>query len=190
MPPLGYDVPPGGRRLVINESEADQVREIYALYLEHCSIMRVLRVVQERGWHNKAWTTQKGKPWGGKPFSKSSLSRILTNILYTGRIAYQGEIIHGEHEPIIATEVWDEVKTRSPPRTAAVGMTTASGASRCSKSLLVCSHCDCGMVYTWTKRKPSKERRLRGSTATTPAIRRELGSAPPCPTCRPRIPSD
>src|SRR5437867_3192583 len=34
-PVLGYDVAPGGRRLVVNEGEARQVRAIFALYLEH-----------------------------------------------------------------------------------------------------------------------------------------------------------
>jgi len=157
VPPLGYDVPSGGRRLDINEAEAEQVREIYALYLEHRSIMKVLGVMQERGWHNKAWTTQKGKPWGGKPFSKSSLSRILTSILYTGRIAYQGEIIHGEHEHIIETEAWDEVQSILATQNRSGGHDHRKRRKSLLEGLLVCAHCDCGLVYTWTERKPNKE---------------------------------
>src|SRR4029078_13432509 len=34
-PILGYDVDPHGYRLVVNEEEAERVRAIFALYLEH-----------------------------------------------------------------------------------------------------------------------------------------------------------
>src|SRR5207248_6302335 len=36
-PPLGYDVVAGGGQLVVNEAEADTVREIFSLYLERQS---------------------------------------------------------------------------------------------------------------------------------------------------------
>jgi DNA invertase Pin-like site-specific DNA recombinase len=35
IPPLGYDVAAGGGKLIVNEAEAQQVRTIFALYLEH-----------------------------------------------------------------------------------------------------------------------------------------------------------
>jgi len=34
-PLLGYDVDPRGSKLVVNEAEAEQVRAIFTLYLEH-----------------------------------------------------------------------------------------------------------------------------------------------------------
>src|SRR6476646_6125761 len=39
MPLLGYDVDPGGGRLVVNEKEARGVREIFGLYQTHRSLL-------------------------------------------------------------------------------------------------------------------------------------------------------
>src|ERR1700689_758702 len=41
-PVLGYDVDPGGGRLVVNEAEAEQVRTIFALFEEHRSAPQTL----------------------------------------------------------------------------------------------------------------------------------------------------
>src|SRR3954464_6097982 len=41
-PVLGYDVDPGGGRLVVNEEEADRVRAIFALFEEHRSVVLTL----------------------------------------------------------------------------------------------------------------------------------------------------
>src|SRR5205814_2952688 len=48
-PLLGYDVDPRSR-LVINESEATQVRAIFALYLEHGGFIPVIEELERRGW--------------------------------------------------------------------------------------------------------------------------------------------
>jgi site-specific DNA recombinase len=40
-PPFGYDVAPGGRKLVINQGEAEQVREMFAMYQKEQSLLRV-----------------------------------------------------------------------------------------------------------------------------------------------------
>ena len=39
---LGYDVDPGGGRLVVNEKESRRVREIFGLYKTHRSLLKVL----------------------------------------------------------------------------------------------------------------------------------------------------
>ncbi len=52
---LGYDVAPRGGRLIVNEEEAAQVRAIYELYLEHRSLIPVVRELDRRGWRNKRW---------------------------------------------------------------------------------------------------------------------------------------
>ena len=39
---LGYDVDPGGGRLVVNEEEAERVRAIFALFEEHGSVLLTL----------------------------------------------------------------------------------------------------------------------------------------------------
>ena len=41
MPRLGYDVAPEGRRLLVNQEEAEQVKAIFSLYAEHPSLVAV-----------------------------------------------------------------------------------------------------------------------------------------------------
>ncbi len=59
-PVFGYDLV--DRKMIVNELEAEQVREIFKLYLELKSVQQVLNEVDERGWRTKAWTTKSGKP--------------------------------------------------------------------------------------------------------------------------------
>ena len=71
-PVLGYDVAPQGGSLVVNEEEAQRVREIFALYLELGSLIPVVEELDRRGWRMKAWTTREGRQAGGKPIAKNS----------------------------------------------------------------------------------------------------------------------
>ena len=45
-PILGYDVDPRGFRLVVNEEEAVRVRELFGLYLEHESLLSVVKALE------------------------------------------------------------------------------------------------------------------------------------------------
>jgi site-specific DNA recombinase len=56
-PILGYDVDPQGFRLVVNADEAERVRAIFKLYLQHESLLPVVRELERRGWANKRWQT-------------------------------------------------------------------------------------------------------------------------------------
>ena len=88
-PLLGYDVDrshPGAIRLVVNEDEAERVRRIFELYLEHGSLMPVVKILNERGWRTKRWVTKKGVEMGGRPFQKGSLFKLLTNLPYLGKV--------------------------------------------------------------------------------------------------------
>ena len=58
-PVLGYDVAPGGGRLVINEDEAARVRAIFAMFLARRALLPVLEELDNRGWTNKRWVTRK-----------------------------------------------------------------------------------------------------------------------------------
>jgi site-specific DNA recombinase len=48
MPLLGYDVTPTGSRLTVNEAEAEQVRTIFALYLENQSVLETAQELDGR----------------------------------------------------------------------------------------------------------------------------------------------
>ena len=59
-PLLGYDVDPRGGRLLVNADEAQRVRAIFALYLEHGALLPVVQELERRGWTNKRWRTAEG----------------------------------------------------------------------------------------------------------------------------------
>ena len=66
---LGYDVDPQNGKLVVNEEEAQLVRDIYGLYLRHETLALVVRELSRRGWVNKCWVTRKGRQRGGRIFT-------------------------------------------------------------------------------------------------------------------------
>ena len=75
---LGYDVDPRGGRLVVNEDGAARVRAIFNLYLEHRSVIAVVRDVNGRGWTTKQWATKDGREHRGRPIGKAEVYKILT----------------------------------------------------------------------------------------------------------------
>src|SRR5580698_9009652 len=58
FPVLGYDPDPQTRRLVVNETEAEQVRKIFAVFLRRGSLVATLEDTRRRGWTLKSWTTR------------------------------------------------------------------------------------------------------------------------------------
>ena len=48
-PLLGYDLDPRGGRLLVNDDEAQRVRAIFALYLEHQALLPVVQELERRG---------------------------------------------------------------------------------------------------------------------------------------------
>ena len=95
VPVLGYDVQPTDKQLVVNTEEAERVRAMYELYLQHRGLVPVLRQIQRRRWRTKRWVTKKGIELGGSPFTKSGLHRLLRNVTYTGKVSYKGALYEG-----------------------------------------------------------------------------------------------
>jgi site-specific DNA recombinase len=109
-PVLGYDVDPRGGRLVVNGEEAERVRAIFAWFRETGSTQQTLREMEWRGWRLKSWTRKTGGLHAGGPFTLTGLRRLLTNVLYTGQIRHKGQTYQGEHEAIVAPEVWQQTQ--------------------------------------------------------------------------------
>jgi site-specific DNA recombinase len=152
MPLLGYDVDPRGSKLVVHEEEAVRVRAIFALYLEHRALLPVVQELEQRGWLNKYWQTRKGRPRGGRGFTKTSLYRLLTNVVYLGKIKYRTEIHDGEHHGIVDPDVWRQVQDLLHRR----GHNRSTGARNGSwallKGVLRCRPCGCAMTPTYANR--------------------------------------
>jgi site-specific DNA recombinase len=106
-PVLGYDVDPT-RRLVVNEAEAEQVREIFTLFLRYRSLIRVLEDIQQRGWRMKSWTRPTGEQHVGRSFDRHGLVRLLSNVLYMGQVNYKGKVYASEQPAIVERTVWQK----------------------------------------------------------------------------------
>jgi len=108
VPVLGYEVAPGGGRLVVNNEEAERVRAIFTLYLKYRSVDQALAAVQAQGWKNKQWAAETATPHAGRPFTKASLERLLSNVLYIGEVRHEGKTYPGEQAGIIEESAWRE----------------------------------------------------------------------------------
>ncbi len=155
LPVLGYDLAstPQGSRVAVNEEEASQVRQIYELYLQHGSLIPTVRDLDQRGWRNKQWTTRKGTVRGGQRFTKDALYRLLTNVVYLGKVRYHEEIHPGEHAAIVNEALWHRVQDvlRHNGRCGGTGSpVTRNKYGALLKGILQCKPCGCGMMHTYT----------------------------------------
>ncbi|MCP4593914.1 MAG: recombinase family protein [bacterium] len=161
MPVLGYDVvtTPGGSKLIVNEDEARTLRAIFDLYLNHQSLIETVHEIDARGWSSKRWITKKGNERGGKPFTKSSLFRLLTNVVYLGKITYKDEIHEGEHAAIVDANIFDRVQRLLKRNGRTGGKHVRNRFGALLKGILRCTPCECGMVHTHTTKNGNKRYR-------------------------------
>ena len=150
IPMLGYDVDPRGGRLVVNEAEAERVREIFDLYRQHRSVASVLEELHRRKWITKSWIKKDGAQWRGSAFTKNKLVRLLTNAIYMGKVEHKGATVAGEQDAIVASDVWQAVNDdlRGARRGANGLIRTPQKALL--KGVLFCGSCEQPMVPTYT----------------------------------------
>jgi DNA invertase Pin-like site-specific DNA recombinase len=148
-PVLGYDPDPQGGRLVVNQIEAERVRQIFALFLGHRSLMATLEEIHSRDWTMKSWTTRKGQQHVGRGFDRPALVRLLRNVIYRGEVSHQGKIYAGEQAPIVERDVWKKAQELL------WNQAKGSGRRECNqgallRDLLQCGVCGSRMVPGYT----------------------------------------
>jgi len=87
MIPLGYDLK--DRHLILNEKEAEHVREIFRLYLEIGCVKKLKAHFDQRGVKSKIRVSRSGNSSGGTTYSRGALYKILQNRIYLGGISAQ-----------------------------------------------------------------------------------------------------
>jgi site-specific DNA recombinase len=106
--PLGYDL--RERRLLINPTEADLVRQIFRRYLELRCVRLLKDELDRRGVVSKLHHSGNGARPRGYSFSRGALYAVLSNPLYIGEVRHRGVRHPGQHQPIIDRELWDKVQ--------------------------------------------------------------------------------
>ncbi len=158
FPPLGYDVPPPGGRLLLNVSEAGIVHKVFSIFLSERSLVQTVGQLDRLGITRKTWTTRDGRQRGGLPFDVHTLRRLLRNPVYSGRVNHRGTLFPGQHEGIIDCERWEQAQ--SLLRRCAHG---ESGRPRVEsgallRGLLFCAQCGCRMSPTYTVKETTRYR--------------------------------
>ena len=125
--PFGYDYDRNKNILVPNE-HADDVRKIYDLYLQGYSTTQLANMFDV--------STDK------------QITDILDRVTYLGKINYKGEIIEGQHEPIIDEDTWNRVQIERKKRSTKNAVTS----TYLFTGLLKCGVCGAKMRYQkWGK---------------------------------------
>lgn len=159
-PVLGYDIlrEPSGSKLIVNAEEAERVRYIHRLYLECASVSATIRRLDELGWVNKIWTTKQGRERGGKPFDKSTLFKLLTNVVYRGQIAFHDQIYEGEQDAIVDEDLFRRVQAQLRINRNSGGKYVRSKYGALLKGLVRCSSCGCAMSHHFATRGSKRYR--------------------------------
>ena len=171
--PYGYDLVDGG--YVVNEAEAETVRDIFSRRTEGWSLGRIADDLNSRGIPSKrAGQKWKGQEVSGK-WSAAVCGRLLRNEAYIGDILLQKTYIdsgfhlranrgeypqyyhEGHHPAIISREMWEQVQ-----ETFRAGYRKQCGKNRhFLTGMLRCSECGSVMYHSrnrsgnssWTCRK-------------------------------------
>jgi DNA invertase Pin-like site-specific DNA recombinase len=149
-PPLGYDVAPKGGRLLINDAEAAQVREVFALYARYRGLIPVAKELNGRGWRTKHWTSRSGRWHSGRPFTKQALLSILKNVTYIGQVHYKGTIYPGEQPPLVEQELFERVQEQLQRHR--LLEPKAHGHAALLKGLLWCEACEAAMILSESRK--------------------------------------
>jgi site-specific DNA recombinase len=151
-PPLGYDIDRRAVQLVVHEEEAVRVRMIFALYLERRGLVPVVEELNRRGWTTKQWVNKAGGQRGGRPFDRTNLHRLLTNVVYVGKVRYQDEIHGGEQPALVDDDAWEKVQALLQKQGPAGGGTREGTRGFLLRGLLRCAPCGCSMTPAHTRR--------------------------------------
>ncbi|HEY9061584.1 MAG TPA: recombinase family protein [Pseudobacteroides sp.] len=140
---LGYDNI--DKKIIINESEAELVKQIYKMYIEeNMGFRKIADTLNKEGYQTK----RKGL------FGHDYIRRILTNPVYKGLVRHQLRCgneyyeVRGIHEPIISEEIFshaqEKVKNRIRIRSNANKVHILAG-------LLKCRKCGSNMIGSLSK---------------------------------------
>ena len=159
--PLGYDVV--DRKLVVNDLEALVVREVFALYQRHRSLLAVMRELEERNRRTKRVVGRDGVTKEGEVWGKDVILRILRNPIYAGLVPCGDERFPGEHKAIMERGAFEAVQDLLDERvdTMNLGSRDHSPEQRGVYLLKGILQCGCGAAMTPASTRKGRYRYYR-----------------------------
>jgi hypothetical protein len=108
VPPIGYDIE--DKKLVVNQTEAEIVRDIFRRYADLGSVRALKQDLDERSIVGKLRIDRHGRQSGGKPLARGALYRLLGNRIYLGEIVHKDKSYPGQHDAIVDPELWERAQ--------------------------------------------------------------------------------
>jgi site-specific DNA recombinase len=152
--PIGYDYVDG--KLVVNEYEAVQVRNVYDWYLEGTSPEKIAERLRAEGYTNRY------SSWIGT----SSVRSVLTSEVYLGKIRFGDVVVENAHEPLVTREQFEKVKALMIKRREMFG-DSAYKAKYLLSSLIFCARCGSRYFVKYNSGSSKKRRYYCYSRAKT-----------------------
>jgi site-specific DNA recombinase len=118
---------------------------------------------------------QAGKVVGGLPFNKTNVYCMLVNPIYAGKIVHKTDLYDGEHEAIIAPEVFQKVQALLQHNGRTGGIQARNKHGALLRGLLFCKACGTAMVHTFVAKRNKRYRyytcthAIKGGWKTCPA---------------------
>ncbi|WP_424833826.1 recombinase family protein [Ruegeria sp.] len=94
----------------MDDKEAETIRTLFYLYLEHQSILDVKEQAEALELRSRRRERPGGRVTGGKFFDRGHIHHLLSNPIYAGRIRHKGQVFEGQHSAIIDPAVWTHVQ--------------------------------------------------------------------------------
>ena len=108
--PVGYSIVE--KKLVIDPESAPLVQRLFERYHALGCVSALKRELDREGITSRVWSSTTGQQHGGASFSRGILYKILRNPIYIGQVAHKGVTYDGQHEAIIAQELWEKVQAQ------------------------------------------------------------------------------
>ena len=107
-PPIGYALK--DKQLLVNQTQAEVVRHIFRRYAALKSVAKLCRELEAQRYRTGPFTSAGGRSYGGQPFTRGHLYRILQNRVYLGEVTHKDAAHRGEHPAIVGRKLWDRVQ--------------------------------------------------------------------------------
>jgi site-specific DNA recombinase len=95
---------------------------------------------------------------GGNGFTKSGLQRLLTNVIYAGKIGHHDRVYPGEHEGIVDPRIWEEANMLLGKNSHLGGHHLRNKYGALLRGILFCDACGTAMRHTYTMRRGRRYR--------------------------------